>query len=129
MAQQGTAEVVLPSLRLKPGTASAASAHQFEDEIFIITAGELFFNIGGTTLTATPGTVVLAPRGIRHHYQIRSEWARFTMIIIAGQLDGYFWELTQEASTDELPPLPTKPPSPEEIRRRTELSAAYGVSY
>jgi quercetin dioxygenase-like cupin family protein len=122
-------ELAVVEIKAWRGVQPPPHTHRHEDETFLVSEGELLFTIGEKTLTATPGTVVYAPRGIRHHYQIRSDWARFTMIITPGQFAGYFWELTEDASTDELPPCPGGPPTAGEIARRQQLAAAYGIVY
>ncbi len=127
--EQTAHELAVVEIKAWRGVQPPPHTHQHEDETFLISEGELFFTIGDQTLTATPGTVVFAPRGIRHGYQIRSEWARFTMVITPGQFAGYFWELTEDAATGEMPPLPQGPPPAEEIARRQKLSAEYGIVY
>jgi quercetin dioxygenase-like cupin family protein len=127
--EQTAHELAVVEIKAWRGVQPPPHTHRHEDETFIVSEGELFFTIGETTLTATPGTVVFAPRGIRHGYQIRSEWARFTMVITPGQFANYFWELTEDAPTDEMPLLPQGPPSAEELGRRLALSAAYGIVY
>jgi quercetin dioxygenase-like cupin family protein len=103
--------------------------HLHEDETFLISEGEMIFTIGEETFTATPGMTVFAPRGVRHGYRITSEWARFTMIITPGQFADYFWELTEDAQSNQMPPLPQGPPPAAEMARRMQLSAEYGIVY
>lgn len=111
------------------GAQPPAHTHLYEDETFLISEGELVFTVGDRMFTATPGMTVFAPRGIRHGYKITSEWARFTMIMTPGRFADYFWALTRDAETDQMPPLPQGPPPAEEIARRMQLSAEYGVVY
>jgi quercetin dioxygenase-like cupin family protein len=127
--EQTNNELAVVEIKAWRGVQPPPHTHRHEDETFLISEGELFFTIGDRTFTATPGTVVFAPRGIRHGYQIRSEWARFTMVITPGQFAGYFWELTEDAPTGQMPPPPQGPPSAAEMARRQQLSAQYGIAY
>jgi len=111
------------------GAQPPAHTHLHEDETFLIAEGELVFTIGDRTFTATPSMAVFAPRGVRHGYRITSEWARFTMVITPGRFADYFWELTEDAHSDQMPPLPPGPPPAAEIARRLKLSAEYGIVY
>ncbi len=120
-------ELAVVEIKAWRGVQPPPHTHRHEDETFLVSEGELLFTIGEKTITATPGTVVYAPRDIRHHYQIRSDWARFTMIITPGRFANYFWELTEDAQSGQMPPLPQGPPPAEEIARRQKLSAEYGI--
>jgi hypothetical protein len=106
-----------PSWRSKPGggVQPPPHTHQQEDETFLISEGELFFHDWRPDLHGHAGRRGI--RAARHpaRYQIRSEWARFTMIITPGQFANYFWELTEDAPTGEMPPLPQGPPPAEEM--------------
>ena len=51
------------------------------------------------------------------------------MIITPGRFADYFWELTEDAHSNEMPPLPQGPPPAAEIARRQQLAAGYGIVY
>ena len=58
-----------------PGGGPPPHIHTREDEVFYVLEGELVFRAGGQMVTATPGTLLHAPRGIAHHFRNESDQA------------------------------------------------------
>lgn len=48
-------------------------AHESEDDSFYILEGELTFTVDGDDVTAGPGTFVLVPPGVQHHFANRGD--------------------------------------------------------
>jgi quercetin dioxygenase-like cupin family protein len=86
------------------GMASPPHVHAREEETFIVLEGEVAFTIGGATTVAGPGTVVYAPRGIPHHFEVVSERARFQNLITPAGFEDFFRELSEPAPRREVPP-------------------------
>lgn len=68
--------------------------HRNEDEYSLVLEGTIGVEIGGETLEAGPGAVVLKPRGIPHAFwNPTDEPARLLELIVPGGFEAYFAEL------------------------------------
>jgi quercetin dioxygenase-like cupin family protein len=85
-------------------------AHIRADEAFYVLAGEVSFSLDDDSVTAGPGSFVLAPGGVMHSFGNDSADVARILIIHAPAADGYFRELHQ------LWADPQNPPSREEER-------------
>ena len=56
-------------IEIAPGRELEAHVHQEEDDAFYIVEGELTFLFGEERVTASPGTFVLVPPGVRHGFR------------------------------------------------------------
>src|SRR3954467_4317977 len=56
-------------IEIAPGRVLEAHTHAGEDDAFYIVEGELTFTFGDDTVTAPPGTFVLAPPGVEHGFR------------------------------------------------------------
>ena len=84
--------------------------HHTEDEIFCIMSGQVRFQIGDRTLTASPGEVVLAPQRVPHGFRVISDEAE--MLVIN---KGCFEQLVRTASrpAERRAPPAMAEPTPE----------------
>jgi quercetin dioxygenase-like cupin family protein len=97
--------------------------HTREDETFYILEGELEFVVGERNISATAGSVVYGPRGVRHSFRnVGSTPSRMAVIITPAGL-GKFFEEVGEPVTD-----PSSPPegSPD-IGRLVAVARMYGI--
>jgi mannose-6-phosphate isomerase-like protein (cupin superfamily) len=69
-----TPRFTLGIIEIAPGREVEPHVHDGEDDAFYIVEGELTFVIGDETVTAPPGTFVLAPPGVEHGF--RNDGAR-----------------------------------------------------
>jgi quercetin dioxygenase-like cupin family protein len=70
--------------------------HDF-DESFYVLEGELTFQLEDELLTAGPGELAFAPRGVPHTYTNRSdEPARFVIVCTPAGFERYFARLAAE---------------------------------
>jgi quercetin dioxygenase-like cupin family protein len=77
------AEVSVP-----PGGSNPPHIHRREEETFYIQQGTLTVQVGGTTLTASPGDFVCLPRGIPHCFQNNgNEDAKFLLVAAPAGLE------------------------------------------
>jgi quercetin dioxygenase-like cupin family protein len=81
-SSESTAGRVEVTEHLAPrGSGSPLHVHRDADEWFYVTEGELTFWVGGEVITATAGSFVYGPRGVPHTFTVRSEQARFLLVV------------------------------------------------
>jgi quercetin dioxygenase-like cupin family protein len=100
--------------------------HTREDEVFLVEAGDVCFDIEGRHLLAGPGTSVFMPRGTVHTFRIHSETATILGVMTPGGFDGLFRDLGVQAERRTLPEPGTVPfdvprVMAEQRRRGTEV--------
>jgi mannose-6-phosphate isomerase-like protein (cupin superfamily) len=80
--------------------------HRNEDEYSLVLEGRIGVEIGGETLEAGPGDVVVKPRGIPHAFwNPTGEPARVLELIVPGGFEAYFAELAEVFSRPGPPDL------------------------
>jgi mannose-6-phosphate isomerase-like protein (cupin superfamily) len=80
--------------------------HRNEDEYSLVLEGRIGVEIGGETLEAGPGDVVVKPRGIPHAFwNPTGEPARVLELIVPGGFEAYFAELAAIFSRPGPPDL------------------------
>ena len=97
--------------------------HHVDDETFMVLEGEVSLHTPGVSVTAGPGGIVYAPRGVPHVYRVESEIARWRVFSSPPAFPEFLLETSEPAPAAELP---TGPPSitPD---RLTEVAARYGI--
>jgi quercetin dioxygenase-like cupin family protein len=100
--------------------------HTREDEVFLVEAGDVVFDVDGAILQAGPGTSVFMPRGVPHSFRVQSETAVVLGIMTPGQFESLFRELGMPALERALPAAGTVPfdvprVMEEQRRRGTEV--------
>jgi quercetin dioxygenase-like cupin family protein len=86
-----------------PGVAPPLHHHDF-DETFYVMEGELTFQLRDEILTARPGEVVFAPRGVPHAYaNLSGAPARQLIICTPAGFERYFARLAAERQGVEPP--------------------------
>jgi mannose-6-phosphate isomerase-like protein (cupin superfamily) len=100
--------------------------HTREDEVFLIEAGELLFDLDGQLLVAGAGTAVYVPRGVPHTFRVASDVARVLGIMTPGTFEGLFRTLGVAATHRSLPepgsvPLSVPDVMAEQQRRGTQV--------
>ena len=68
------------------------TTHREHEEIFYVLEGEVEFTLGEDRSPAPTGTLIVIPRGIRHHFRGRPG-SRLLVFSIPAGLAGYFDEL------------------------------------
>jgi quercetin dioxygenase-like cupin family protein len=82
------AEVSVP-----PGGGNPPHIHQREEEMFYLQQGTLTIQVGGKTLTASPGDFVCLPRGIAHCFQNTGNAdAKFLVMATPAGVETFFEE-------------------------------------
>ena len=102
-----------------PGGGPPRHVHSREDEAFSILEGEFEFYIDNETIPASPGSFLIAPRGVPHTFKN------------VGNAPGKFLVVCQPAGFDEFAlefaKLPVdQPPDPAKL---AEIGAQYGIEF
>jgi mannose-6-phosphate isomerase-like protein (cupin superfamily) len=108
-----------------PGGGPPLHIHDREDEAYFILDGRFEFQVGEQTLTASPGDVMLAPRGVPHTFRnVGSSPARKLALAWPAGLDRFFLEVGQPVGAA----APASPPDPDAMARFAEAVAKYGMT-
>jgi quercetin dioxygenase-like cupin family protein len=93
-------------------------AHSDASEAWYVLAGQVSFSLDDESVTAGPGSFVLAPGGVMHSFGNDGPEAARILILHSPAMDGYFREL------HELWADPANPPSPDAER---QLMSRHGM--
>lgn len=96
--------------------------HTREDETWYVIEGELAIEFGGEKYTATPGTLVHAPRDIPHSYKVTKVPARYLIIFSPAGIESYFAEMMQVRRN-------YRADSVEFRNQRDDIAAKYGLYF
>jgi len=91
-----------------PGAGNPPHIHRREEETFYLQQGTLTIQVGGKTLTASPGDVICLPRGVAHCFQNTGNVdAKFLVVATPVGLENFFEEAFDPAvdGSAELPPM------------------------
>jgi mannose-6-phosphate isomerase-like protein (cupin superfamily) len=100
--------------------------HHRDDEGFWILEGDVTFEVGGTTIAASAGDYVFAPRGIPHRYIVGDGGCRMLFIMVPGGLEDVLRKTSEPAQSRTLPPSAEEDPTPEEIERLKAIVKEHG---
>jgi quercetin dioxygenase-like cupin family protein len=78
--------------------------HRDDDEIFLVLAGEVRFQMGETVTNGVSGTFVYGPHGMRHSFHVDSTEARLLLIFGPSGTEEFFREAGKPARSAGLPP-------------------------
>ena len=84
--------------------------HTDEDEAWFVLDGELTFQVGDATWTASTGSFVWAPRGLPHTFRVDAPTARLFALAVPGRFDLFVRATGRPAGEPGLPPPPQGPP-------------------
>ena len=105
--------------RNEPGAGPPLHVHRDAEEIFAILAGHYRFQCGDEVLDASPGDVVVVPRGMPHTYLNTGEGTgRLLVTMRPGGFEGFFEEVAAAALT-----------VPDDIGAIAEIGARYGIEF
>lgn len=111
---------------IPPGGGPPPHIHHAEDEVFIVTEGEITFQSGDRTWVGQAGAVVFAPRGIPHAFKnTGATVARMIILVTPGGFDNYFRDVAFRSTNSE-----TRPPiEKEEFDRLIDTAAQYELEF
>jgi quercetin dioxygenase-like cupin family protein len=109
------------------GAAVPVHRHSREAETFVVLDGELDAWSNGEHSVVTAGSTLYLPPHIDHAFAVRSDTARFLLLLTPSGFEQFFIADGQPASMGgDLPPVPGPPPAGE-IARLADLLSTYGV--
>ena len=77
--------------------------HAYEDELFYVLEGEHVFRVGDEEISAGPGGLVFAPRGVPHaQRRVAPRTGRVLVLCSPAGLEGFFRELAGAARDGTL---------------------------
>lgn len=98
--------------------------HTREEESFYILEGRVTFFVGDEVIEATPGSLIVLPRGIPHRFTLESDEVRMLNLCSPAGFEGFLKDLSEPAQALTLPPAPDGPPN---IEKLLNAAAKYGV--
>jgi quercetin dioxygenase-like cupin family protein len=115
----------LSELSVPPGGGPPPHIHHREDESFHLLEGTLTIQVGGDTLTASPGDFIYLPRGIAHSFKNTGDvTAKALVLNTPAGLENFFAEVFDLAVDRSAPPPPV---SKELIARSLAAGPRYGM--
>jgi len=84
-------------------------------------------SVGGQEINGTSGTVIFAPRGIVHSFEINSEQMRMLVLLTPARLEGYFKECSVPAAAMTMPPPAEVPYS--DIQELLDVGTKFGLEW
>jgi mannose-6-phosphate isomerase-like protein (cupin superfamily) len=112
--------VEITAAEARPGWPAPGHVHTREDESWYVIEGELEFQVGDLEATASPGTLVYAPRNVPHRYHVSKAPARYLLFFTPGGIEPLFVEVAElQKKLDRY--------SPEYRAELEKLQAKYGA--
>lgn len=99
--------------------------HWDEDETVHLLEGEITFSVGGETIHAVPGDVVVIPRGAEHTFTSHEKEVKFLMLIAPAGFEHYFRELSVPA--EFMGPCPN--PVPADVAQLQAAARKYRAEF
>ena len=101
--------------------------HLAEDELFVISAGQIAFTANGQTRTVGPGESVFVQRGTAHAYVNDGNCdAHMLAVYTPAGMEGWFEEVCTPVTDPSLPPPPV---TAELIERMLEAGPRHNVEW
>jgi quercetin dioxygenase-like cupin family protein len=110
------------------GAGSPMHRHTREAETFIVLDGELDGWSGSNHTVVSAGDILYLPPDEDHAFRVRSDTARFLVLITPAGLERFFLEDGTPTQSDAALPAPPGPPPPEAVEHLSQLAARYGVT-
>lgn len=110
------------------GAGTPLHRHSREAETFIVLDGDLDGWSDADHTVVSAGDTLYLPSGSEHAYRVRSDTARFLLLLTPAGFEQFFVTDGTPSNPDaDLPPLPGPPP-PEAVERLAQILSDYGVS-
>jgi len=109
----------------RKGNTPRPHIHHREDESFYILEGEITATVGSQIIKASPGTMIFAPRGVVHSFEIHTQQLRMLILLTPAGLEGYIRECSVPAPALTLPPPAEIPYA--DFEKLLAVGARYGI--
>src|ERR1051326_1275941 len=103
-AEQTKGRLAAIEFRAAQGFASPLHVHHGDDELFIVLAGDIRFQLGESVLEGAPGSFVYGPRNVPHSFRVDSTEARVLLVFGPAGTEELFREGGKPAASVTLPP-------------------------
>ncbi len=120
-------KIVIADFEGIPGCEPPRHLHTREDEIFMITEGEITFFIGDDIVQATNGDTVFLPKNVPHHFVITSDVLKAVVMATPGRIEHFFRSLSFPYDGEEIP-VP-EIPTQKEVDHFVNQTHAYGMEF
>ena len=108
-----------------PGGGPPPHVHSREEEGFYILEGEITGWIGDQSIHGTTGTLIFAPRGVPHSFEIHSNQVRMLILLTPAGLEEYFKQFCTPAPALTLPPPAEVPYA--DVQKLIAVASKYGI--
>lgn len=109
------------------GDSPPLHVHRNEDEIFHVLEGEvLIHRPDAADVTLGSGDAILAPKGERHTYLVRSESARWLTVTNGTDFENFVRAAGRPAERHGIPDA-SPPPTEDQVAGLAELSGRFGI--
>jgi quercetin dioxygenase-like cupin family protein len=119
-AAQTGGQVTIIDVTNPPGFEAPLHVHHRDDEGFWILEGSATLKVGDTTIEASTGDYVFAPRDLPHRYTVGDAGCRMLFIMVPGGMEDIVRATSQPAARLTLPPPPDKEPDIDAIKAISE---------
>ena len=109
-----------------PRVEAPLHVHHRDDEAFWILEGDVTFEVGDTTIEASAGDYVFAPRDIPHRFTVGDSGCRMLFILVPGGLEDVVRKTSEPARSRTLPPPDEDEPDAADIDRLKKIVAEHG---
>jgi quercetin dioxygenase-like cupin family protein len=101
LSEQTGGAYALLEQEILPGHGPPLHVHRHETEIFYILEGQFEVTLGGETIDAPPGAMVLGPRNISHTFRnVGTTPGKLLLTVIPGRFSNYFQDVDGVSNGD-----------------------------
>jgi quercetin dioxygenase-like cupin family protein len=119
-AAQTGGQLTIIDVTNPPGFEGPLHVHHRDDEGFWILEGSVTLKVGDTTIEASAGDYVFAPRDIPHRYTVGDAGCRMLFLMVPGGMEDIVRATSEPAASLTLPPPPDKEPDIDAIKAISE---------
>ncbi len=117
--------LAVAEVTMGPGRMAPLHVHHREEETFLVTGGQLTFQIGEETIEAGPGDLVVGPRDIPHRFTAGPDGATVLLLLTPAGLEGLILEQSVPATRRHLPAAGEVPAA--DLDRMRDVALRYGA--